>query len=127
MSFSMHWAGILGAPRRTSDVSYFGAAGAATWHGQMVAAALGGSLIAIGVLLFVVVATATFLQNKREEDNPELAFARVEDAAAPVPPVLDKLGTWAALAIVLAFIAYVGPVTQQLTAHSYLAPGMRTW
>ena len=93
----------------------------------MVAAALGGSLIAIGVLLFVVVATATFLQNKREEDNPELAFARVEDAAAPVPPVLDKLGTWAALAIVLAFIAYVGPVTQQLTAHSYLAPGMRTW
>jgi cytochrome c oxidase subunit 1 len=127
MSFSMHWAGILGAPRRTSDVSYFGAAGAATWHGQMVAAALGGSLIAIGVLMFVIVATATFLQNKREEDNPELAFARVDDEAAPVPPVLDRLGTWAALAIVLAFIAYVGPVTQQLTAHSYLAPGMRTW
>jgi cytochrome c oxidase subunit 1 len=127
MSFSMHWAGLLGAPRRTSDVSYFGAAGASTWHGQMVAAALGGSLIAIGVLMFVIVATATFMQNKREEDNPALAFAPVEDQAAPVPPVLDRLGTWAALAIVLAFIAYVGPIAQQLTAHSYLAPGMRTW
>ena len=127
MSFSMHWAGLLGAPRRTSDVSYFGAAGASTWHGQMVGAALGGSLIAIGVLLFVTVATATYFTNKRAEDNPELAFARVDDEAAPVPPILDKLGTWAAVAIVLAFVAYAGPLAQQLNAHAYLAPGMRTW
>ena len=93
----------------------------------MVGAALGGSLIAIGVLLFVTVATATYFTNKRAEDNPELAFARVDDEAAPVPPILDKLGTWAAVAIVLAFVAYAGPLAQQLNAHAYLAPGMRTW
>jgi cytochrome c oxidase subunit 1 len=127
MSFAMHWAGLLGAPRRTSDISYFGAAGAATWHGQMLAAALGGTLIAIGVLLFVIVATGTYFTNKRAEDNPELAFAPLDAEAGPTPLVLDRLGTWAAVAIVLAVVAYAGPVTQQLTAHSYLAPGMRTW
>ena len=29
MSISMHMAGLLGSPRRTADVTYFGAAGAA--------------------------------------------------------------------------------------------------
>ena len=123
----MHWAGLLGAPRRTSDVSYFGAAGAASWHGQMVGAALGGTLVALGVLFFVIVATGTYFTNRREEDNPALAFAPVDTSAGPTPPVLDKLGRWAALAIVLAVLAYAGPMTQQLTAHTYLAPGMRTW
>ena len=127
MSFSMHWAGLLGAPRRTSDVSYFGAAGAATWHGQMIGAALGGTLIAIAVLFFVIVATGTYFTNKRTEDNPALAFAPVDAAAGGTPPVLDKLGRWAALAVVLAILAYVGPVSEQLSAHAYLAPGMRTW
>jgi cytochrome c oxidase subunit 1 len=127
MSFSMHWAGLLGAPRRTSDVSYFGAAGAATWHGQMIGAALGGTLIAIAVLFFVIVATGTYFTNKRAEDNPALAFAPVDAAAGSTPPVLDKLGRWAALAVVLAVLAYVGPVSEQLRAHAYLAPGMRTW
>ena len=32
MSTSMHWAGLLGAPRRTAEVSYAGSAIAATWH-----------------------------------------------------------------------------------------------
>jgi cytochrome c oxidase subunit 1 len=127
MSTAMHWAGLLGAPRRTSDVSYFGAAGAASWHGQMVGAALGGTLVALGVLFFVIVATGTYFTNRREEDNPALAFAPVDTSAGPTPPVLDKLGRWAALAIVLAVLAYAGPMTQQLTAHTYLAPGMRTW
>jgi hypothetical protein len=43
------------------------------------------------------------------------------------PPVLDRLGRWAVIALVLAILAYVGPVTTQIGAHAYLAPGMRTW
>jgi len=127
MSFSMHWAGLLGVPRRTSDVSYAGAVGAAAWHVPMVGAALGGTLVALGVLFFVIVATGTYTTNRREEDNPDLAFAPLDADAANTPLVLDKLGRWAALAIVLAILAYVGPLTQQLSAHAYLAPGMRTW
>ena len=127
MSISMHLAGLLGAPRRTSDVSYFGAAGAQTWHGEMIFAALGGSLIALGVLLFVIVATGTFLSSKRAEPPAEFAFAQVDANAGATPEVLDRFGRWATLAIAVAVIAYVGPVVQQISAHAYLAPGMRTW
>jgi len=129
MSTAMHWAGLLGAPRRTSDVTYFGAQGAASWHPYMVAAGIGGTLIAISVLLFVIVATGTFVASRR--DNPvqygELQFAVPEPGAAPTPRALDQLGRWAVIALVLAVLAYAGPVTQQLTAHAYPAVGMRTW
>jgi len=127
MSIAMHWAGLLGAPRRTSDVSYFGAQGAATWHPEMLWAAVGGTIVALSVVMFIVVATGTWVADRRTASRPELAFAPLDRDAASTPAVLDRLGRWAFVAIVLAVLAYAGPVTQQLHAHAYLAPGMRTW
>ncbi|HTD35081.1 MAG TPA: cbb3-type cytochrome c oxidase subunit I [Candidatus Elarobacter sp.] len=127
MSTAMHWAGLLGSPRRTSDVSYFGAQGAATWHWQMVWAAIGGTIIAISVLMFIVVATGTYVVNRKAAVRPDLEFAPADDQAAPAPAVLDRLGRWGLVAIGLAVLAYAGPVAQQIQAHAYLAPGMRTW
>jgi cytochrome c oxidase subunit 1 len=127
MSTAMHWAGLLGSPRRTSDVTYFGAQGAATWHPEMVAAAFGGLLIAISVLLFIIVATGTYVANQRAETPPTFAFAANDDDAMETPPVLDRLGRWGLIAIVLALLAYAGPLSALIAAHPYLAPGMRTW
>jgi cytochrome c oxidase subunit 1 len=127
MSTAMHWAGLLGSPRRTSDVSYFGAQGAATWHPEMLWMAFGGVLIATSVLFFVIVATGTYVRNERAEVRPTFDFAPVEEQAMPTPAVLDKLGRFAVIALALAFLAYVGPVTQEIQAHPYLAPGLRTW
>ena len=129
MSTAMHWAGLLGSPRRTADVSYFGAQGAATWHNEMLWAAIGGAIIAISVVLFIVVATGTYVANERTPEKPEFAFApaRTGDDAASTPPVLDRLGRWGLLATALAVLAYAGPVAQQIQAHAYLAPGMKTW
>ena len=129
MSTAMHWAGLLGSPRRTADVSYFGAQGATTWHNEMLWAALGGAIIAVSVLMFIVVATGTYVANQRVEEKPKFEFApaRAGDDAISTPPVLDRLGRWGVLAIVLAVLAYAGPVAQQIQAHAYLAPGMRTW
>jgi cytochrome c oxidase subunit 1 len=129
MSTAMHWAGLLGAPRRTSDVSYFGAQGAATWHWEMLWAALGGTIIALSILFFIIVATGTFVTNRTAAERPQFDFApaRAGDDASSTPPVLDRLGRWGVLAIVLAILAYAGPVVQQIQAHAYLAPGMRTW
>ena len=62
MSTAMHWAGLLGSPRRTSDVTYFGAQGAAiVARPEMVWAAIGGTLIAISVVMFIIVATGTYV------------------------------------------------------------------
>jgi hypothetical protein len=43
------------------------------------------------------------------------------------PAVLDRLGRWAVIALVLAILAYAGPVSGEIHAHAYLVPGMRTW
>ena len=127
MSTAMHWAGLLGSPRRTSDVSYFGAQGAATWHPEMLWAAFGGTLIAISVLMFIIVATGTYVANERAEVPPTFAFASTDEDAMETPPILDHLGRWAVIALALAVLAYAGPVTQEIQAHAYLVPGMRTW
>lgn len=127
MSLAMHWAGLLGAPRRTSDVTYFGAQGAQSWHPEMVGAAVGGTLVALAVLMFIIVATGTYLNNETASEPSTVAFAPVDEHAGPTPIVLDKLSRWATIAIVVALLAYAGPIAQQLTVHSYLAPGMRTW
>jgi cytochrome c oxidase subunit 1 len=127
MSLAMHWAGLLGAPRRTSDVTYLGAHGAQSWHGEMVGAALGGTIVALAVLLFVIVATGTWLNDERDDNPAAVAFAPIDEHAGPTPLVLDKLGQWALVAVVVAVLAYAGPVTQQLTIHAYQAPGLRTW
>ena len=127
MSISMHIAGLLGSPRRTSDVTYFGAAGAQTWHGEMVFAAIGGTLLFISVLMFVVVAVGTRLRDEKAIVPTTFEFAAVEEEALPTPRAFDMLGRWAAVAVVLAVLAYVGPIHDQISQPHFLAPGMRTW
>ncbi|HMD02233.1 MAG TPA: cbb3-type cytochrome c oxidase subunit I, partial [Candidatus Baltobacteraceae bacterium] len=127
MSFGMHVAGLLGSPRRTSDVSYFGAAGAQTWHGEMVVAAVGGMLLFISILMFAVVAAGTRLRDEKADEPQTFAFAATNDDALETPPMLDRLGRWATIAVVLAVLAYVGPLHDQFAQTHYLSPGFRTW
>ena len=125
MSTGMHWAGLLGSPRRTDDVSYFGMAAAQAWMPQMQAAAVGGSILFLSILVFVTVALGTLFTPKVEHED--VTFAAVEEQALPTPPIFDRIGRWAVLAVVLAVLAYIGPVRELLAQHIYGAPGMRTW
>jgi cytochrome c oxidase subunit I len=127
VSTAMHWAGLLGSPRRTSDVSYMGARGAATWHPEMLWAAFGGTLVALSIFMFIIVATGTYVANQRADVAPTFAFAPTDEDAMETPAVLDRLGRWALIALVLAILAYAGPMSNEINAHAYLAPGMRTW
>ena len=127
MSISMHVAGLLGSPRRTSDVTYFGAAGAQSWHLEMVTAAIGGTLLFISILMFALVAIGTRFVDRPAEEPPTFEFASVQEDALDTPPVFDRLGRWATVAVVLALLAYAGPIHDQLSQPHFLAPGMRTW
>ena len=127
MSLSMHWAGLLGSPRRAAEVSYLGAAQAQPWHGHMVAAGIGGAILFASILMFVYVAVGTRLQNKRADIVPDFRFAPVDENAMPTPALFDRLGLWALAAIALAIMAYAGPIHDQLSHHHFLAPGLRTW
>ncbi len=126
MSFSMHFAGLLGAPRRTSVVTYGGAAAAAAWQPYMIAAAAGGLLLFLAILMFVAVAVGTLLQNKKTE-SMEFEFAVPAMPAQATPGALQHLFRWGALALVLAVLVYAGPVGELVHAPGYSVAGMRTW
>ena len=125
MSTAMHWAGLLGSPRRTADVTYFGAEAARLWMPETIATAVGGSILFLSILMFVVVAIGTLFS--REREGMAVEFAPVDEAAMRTPASLDKIGTWAVVAVVLAILAYAGPMHELLSQHTYGAPGMRTW
>ena len=125
MSTAMHWAGILGSPRRTDDVTYTGMAAATSWMPQMHWAAIGGSILFLSILMFVAVAVGTLFTPKTESDP--IVPAAVEAESMPTPAILDRIGTWATVAIVLAVLAYAGPIHELIAAHPYGVPGMRTW
>ncbi|MBV8082548.1 MAG: cbb3-type cytochrome c oxidase subunit I [Candidatus Eremiobacteraeota bacterium] len=125
MSTGMHWAGILGSPRRTDDVTYFGVAAAHAWMPEMIAAAVGGTILFISILMFVMVAIGTRFSS--EVNDQPVAFAESEPESAPPPAAFDRIYAWGAAAIVLAVLAYIGPIHELVSLHPYGAPGERTW
>ncbi len=126
MSISMHYAGLLGAPRRTANVDYLGAATAQTWQPYMLWAAVGGLFLFLSIAMFGAVAVGTLVQNQKTE--PFAAdFATPASAADTTPPVLQHVFRWGVVALGLAVLAYAGPLGELLRHPGYLAPGMRTW
>lgn len=126
MSLSMHYAGLLGAPRRTADVSYFGAATAAAWQPYMLLAGAGGFILFLSILMFVLVALGTLFQNEKNE-SMDVTFATPADPADTTPRFLQHLFRWGAVALALAVLAYAGPLGELLRSPGFLAAGMRTW
>lgn len=126
MSISMHYAGLLGAPRRTAEVSYAGAQMAQGWQPYILLAAGGGVILTISIICFVIVAIGTLLANEKTEDM-HVEFATAPAGAEPSPWIFEQLPRWGLIAIVLALLAYAGPLSEMLHHPGYLAPGMRTW
>jgi cytochrome c oxidase subunit I len=126
MSFAMHFAGLQGAPRRTAEVAYMGAAQANAWQPLMLLAAAGGFFLFISIVVFVAVAIGTLFQNAKTE-SMEVSFAPAAEGAATTPNALQHLYRWGALAFALAVLAYAGPLGELLRNPGYLAPGLRTW
>jgi cytochrome c oxidase subunit 1 len=126
MSLSMHFAGLMGAPRRTAEVGYLGAATANAWQPLMLLAAAGGFFLFLSILTFVAVAVGTLVNNKPEVYE-KVVFATPAEGAGPTPWALQHLYSWGALALILAVLAYAGPLGELLRHPGFLAPGMRTW
>lgn len=126
MSMSMHIAGLLGAPRRTAEVGYLGAA-PNEWQGYMIAAAAGGLILFASIITFATVAVGTLWANEKTEDM-RAEFAEPDPTSATATPAaLQSLFRWGAVALVAAALAYAGPLLELMHNPGFLAPGMRTW
>ncbi len=126
MSLAMHYAGLLGVPRRTADVSYIANPVSTGWEPYMLLAAAGGVLLFISTVMFATVAIGTLFANEKLEAF-HVDFAVPAPSADRTPAYVQHLFRWGAVALALAILAYAGPMIELLRAPGCLAPGMRTW
>jgi cytochrome c oxidase subunit 1 len=121
-SFPNHLTGLMGMPRRVYDASYGGSAVAEGWRMLTGVSALGGVLLFASAGFFMLVMLGTLLAGRRHE-------LRAIEWAEPLEPgtgratVLDRVGLWAAVAILLVLIAYAYPLWSHLRMERFGSPG----
>ncbi len=117
-STSYHIAGLRGMPRRVYSGSLNGDLGQ-QWHTLTVIAAIGGAILFLSALSFVLVVLCTWVAGKRIE-APAFEFAQ------PLRPaqygIWDRFGWWAIAGAALVAIAYVYPLLHLLMQHRYGSP-----
>jgi cytochrome c oxidase subunit 1 len=118
-STSYHIAGLRGMPRRVYSGLLAGEHGA-SWQSLTVVAAVGGTILFLSALAFLIVVVATWTAGRR---IPPPAF---EFATALRPPAAaglwDRFGLWTVVAILLVALAYVYPLVTLLTHPRYGSP-----
>ncbi|MCT2537337.1 b(o/a)3-type cytochrome-c oxidase subunit 1 [Aquibacillus koreensis] len=107
MSGSMHIAGLLGAPRRSSYSTYGGSEQATEWIGYQLAQAIGGSILFIGIILMVYIFLyMIYAAPKGEEEFP---ISEVSENAEPTPKFLENWKLWIGITVALILFAYTIP------------------
>ncbi len=119
------WGGIEGVPRRTQlrDSIYYADN---NWHWPTMFTAVGGIIMFIaGVCFFIVVFGTIF--NKRVVTEPQvIPVADVEHGAKTSWRILDSIGTWAIIAIVLSVLVE-GEILSHYLPLTNVSPPIRLW
>ncbi len=115
----MHWAGILGMPRRVpmSLATYW----LPEWSLPSLFTAVGGSIMYVGGLLYFLIVVASFFTKKVEVNEQEYAFSEALSPADRSPAIFDNWGIWIGVAVLLIVIAY-GPYLITY-AYNFVSPG----
>jgi cytochrome c oxidase subunit 1 len=128
MSNAMHRAGLAGVPRRTAEPEYNMVSQAFTgtvgsYAEMRVQIAIGGVLLFVALLLFLVVMAGTWMAERGKGQltvNGTIPPALSGPERSPV--ILDNYKIWVAIAIGLIVIAY-GPPMLGIVSDGLLAPG----
>lgn len=127
-AISSHITGLMGLPRRVYEVTYGGAPQAREWVGLTRFSAIGGIILLISAFFFVLVIAGTLLAGPRRAKEP-LPWA--ESLGTPDDGyrvgVWDRLGLFAAIAVVLVIIAYAIPLWDILHLTRYGSPGFKPY
>jgi cytochrome c oxidase subunit I len=118
-SIPTHITGIMGMPRRVYDASYGGHATAQSWMTLTDVSAIGGLLLFVSALFYVLVVLFTVLG--RDRTIKAIEFAESLEPARRT--VFDRVGLWTVAAIVLVAIAYGPPIWNHLHMLRYGSPG----
>jgi cytochrome c oxidase subunit 1 len=128
-STSNHIAGLMGLPRRVFSASFLGEEAATAWKPLTRIAAVGGVILFLSALFYVVVVVATWLGGRKAKapaEVPTEAFKfRFARALEPVTEtgIWDRVGMWTVLAVVLIAVAYAYPIAHLLSMERFGSPG----
>ncbi|GEK33062.1 b(o/a)3-type cytochrome-c oxidase subunit 1 [Kurthia sibirica] len=126
MSISMHAAGLLGAPRRSSFSDYGGADLAKTWLSYQVGQAVGGTLLFIAILLFLYI----FIKlrwSSTHKGFEEFPIGTVSEHAQKTPPILENFKLWIVILVALVLIAYTYPIYDIISNSPLGSKGYKLW
>ena len=121
MAGSMHYVGLLGSPRRTSYSTYGDHATALEWDPYLALLAVGGTFLAIGVILMAyIVFHLMFVAPKGITEVP----ITVTDASE-TPKWLERWGLCIILLIAIVATGYAFPLMDMINTPG--SPPFRTW
>jgi len=120
------WGGVDGVPRRTQlrDAAYY--ADHPGWHWPTLMTAIGGMIMFIGGVCFFVVLFGTIFSKRVVTERQEIPITDVEHGPKESWRVLDSLGTWVTIAVVLSILVY-GEVIAHYWPINSVSPGFRLW
>jgi cytochrome c oxidase subunit I len=125
MSGAMHFAGLLGAPRRSAFSTYGNSPQALEWIPYQIAQAIGGTILFIGIILVLVIITnLAFFAPKGETEFP---VGEVAETAERTPLVFENWKLWIGIAVVLILIAYTVPFIDMIQNAPPGSKGYKLW
>ena len=125
MSGSMHIAGLLGAPRRSSFSTYGDAAQAIDWIPYQMAQAVGGSILFISIILYTIIfINLAFFAPKGEEEYP---VGEVAGVAEKTPLVFENWKLWLGITAALILFAYTIPIMDIIQNAPIGSRGYKFW
>ncbi|MGM7635332.1 b(o/a)3-type cytochrome-c oxidase subunit 1 [Bacillus sp. Hm123] len=125
MSAAMHWAGLLGAPRRSSFSTYGDAPQALEWIPYQIAQAVGGTILFLGIILVLIIfINLAWFAPKGEEEFP---IGEVAEGAEQTPMVLENWKIWITVTVALILIAYTIPVMDMFQYGPIGSKGYKLW
>jgi cytochrome c oxidase subunit 1 len=113
-----HVTGIMGMPRRVYSAAFQGAPQAAAWESLTLVSAIGGIVLFVSSLAYMVVVIGT-LVGGRQIEPPPFEFAEPLEPVGERAGIWDRLGLWTAVAIVLIAIAYGPPLAHLLSLERF--------
>ncbi|MBV8674908.1 MAG: cbb3-type cytochrome c oxidase subunit I [Acidobacteriaceae bacterium] len=116
-----HIAGLMGQPRRYAILDYSDPDVAKTAP-LVLLSALGGFIVLASVILFVVVLVRSSVAEPARE-MPPVRYSLAINPPRAVSPLLNGLGFWNVILLVMLVIAYGYPLGQFFSMHNQSSPG----